>query len=98
MVAKWAERIPDGFVMHVKAFGMMTRHPVKADVLPPELREAAPVDDRGRVDRPPRDPDRPQRFLGTRCCRFAHNLAHAPDRGHLRTRVGRRNRDNGQGG
>ena len=55
MVAKWAERIPDGFVMHVKAFGMMTRHPVKADVLPPELREAAPVDDRGRVDRPPRE-------------------------------------------
>jgi uncharacterized protein YecE (DUF72 family) len=41
--------------MHVKAFGMMTRHPVKADVLPPELREVAPVDDRGRVDRPPRE-------------------------------------------
>jgi len=41
--------------MHVKAFGMMTRHPVKADVLPPDLREAAPVDDRGRVDHPPRE-------------------------------------------
>ena len=41
--------------MHVKAFGMMTRHPVKADVLPPDIREAAPVDDRGRVDRPPRE-------------------------------------------
>jgi len=55
MVERWAERTPDGFVMHVKAFGLMTRHPVKADVLPPELREQAPVDDRGRVDRPPRE-------------------------------------------
>jgi uncharacterized protein YecE (DUF72 family) len=55
MVANWAERVPDGFVMHVKAFGMMTRHPVKADVLPLELRDGAPVDDRGRIDRPPRE-------------------------------------------
>jgi uncharacterized protein YecE (DUF72 family) len=55
LVAKWAERVPEDFVMHVKAFGMMTRHPVKPDVLPPDIREAAPVDDRGRVDRPPRE-------------------------------------------
>jgi uncharacterized protein YecE (DUF72 family) len=55
VVANWAERVPEGFVMHVKAFGMMTRHPVKADVLPPELREGAPVDDKGRIDRPPRE-------------------------------------------
>ena len=55
LVASWAERTPDGFVMHMKAFGMMTRHAVKADVLPPDLREAAPVDQRGRVDRPPRE-------------------------------------------
>jgi uncharacterized protein YecE (DUF72 family) len=54
-VARWAERTPDGFVMHVKAFGVMTRHPVKAEQLPPDLREAAPLDDRGRVDRPPRE-------------------------------------------
>jgi uncharacterized protein YecE (DUF72 family) len=27
LVARWAERVPDGFVMHVKAFGLMTRHP-----------------------------------------------------------------------
>jgi uncharacterized protein YecE (DUF72 family) len=33
----------------------MTRHPVKADVLPPDLREQMPVDDKGRVDRPPRE-------------------------------------------
>ena len=41
--------------MHVKAFGVMTRHPVKVEQLPPDLRDAAPVDDRGRVDRPPRE-------------------------------------------
>jgi uncharacterized protein YecE (DUF72 family) len=55
MVANWAERVPEGFVMHVKAFGMMTRHPVRAEVLPPDLQEGAPVDDRGRIDRPPRE-------------------------------------------
>ena len=55
MVSRWDERTPDGFVMHVKAFGMMTRHPVRAEQLPPDLRDAAPVDDRGRVDRPPRE-------------------------------------------
>jgi uncharacterized protein YecE (DUF72 family) len=55
MVSRWAERTPDGFVMHVKAFGVMTRHPVKVEQLPPDLREAAPLDERGRVDRPPRE-------------------------------------------
>ena len=55
MVRGWAERTPDGFVMHVKAFGLMTRHPVKLEQLPPELRESAPTDERGRVDRPPRE-------------------------------------------
>src|SRR5256886_11241545 len=42
MVERWAERTPEGFVMHVKAFGLMTRHPVKLEALPPDLREAAP--------------------------------------------------------
>ena len=55
MVRTWAERTPDGFVMHVKAFGVMTRHPVKAEQLPPDLREGAPLDDRGRLERPPRE-------------------------------------------
>ena len=55
MVQGWAERTPPGFVMHVKAFGLMTRHPVRLEQLPPELREGMPVDDRGRVDRPPRE-------------------------------------------
>jgi uncharacterized protein YecE (DUF72 family) len=55
MVARWAERTPDGFVMHVKAFALMTRHPVKAEQLPTDLREAAPLDGRGRVERPSRE-------------------------------------------
>jgi uncharacterized protein YecE (DUF72 family) len=55
MVQRWAERTPDDFVMHVKAFGVMTRHPVKIDQLPPDLRDDAPVDQRGRIERPSRD-------------------------------------------
>jgi len=55
MVGRWAERTPDDFVMHVKAFGVMTRHPVKVEQLPTDLRDEAPVDERGRVDRPPRE-------------------------------------------
>ena len=41
--------------MHVKAFAMMTRHPVRLEQLPPDLREGVPTDARGRVDRPPRE-------------------------------------------
>lgn len=55
LVAQWADKLPEGFVMHVKAFGLMTRHPVKVAALPEDLRSEAPVDDRGRVDRPPTD-------------------------------------------
>ncbi len=55
MVQRWAKRTPEGFVMHVKAFGLMTRHPVKLESLPPDLRDDAPVDDRGRVERPSRE-------------------------------------------
>ena len=55
LVGNWAERTPDGFTMHVKAFGLMTRHPVKVDSLPEDLRDVMPVDERGRVDRPPRE-------------------------------------------
>src|SRR5919199_1719255 len=54
MVENWAARTPDRFTMHVKAFGVMTRHPVKLDQLPDDLRDV-PTDARGRVDRPPRE-------------------------------------------
>ena len=55
MVRRWAERTPDDFVMHVKAFGLMTRHPMKLEALPPDLRDDAPTDDKGRVERPSRE-------------------------------------------
>jgi uncharacterized protein YecE (DUF72 family) len=55
MVQGWADRTPDDFVMHVKAFGLMTRHPVRLEQLPPNLRDGMPVDHRGRVDRPSRE-------------------------------------------
>jgi uncharacterized protein YecE (DUF72 family) len=54
LVENWAARTPEGFTMHVKAFGVMTRHPVKIDQLPTDLRDV-PTDARGRVDRPPRE-------------------------------------------
>jgi uncharacterized protein YecE (DUF72 family) len=54
-VRQWAERVPDGFVFHIKAFAPMTRHPVRHEVLPPELRDAVEPDAKGRVDRLPRD-------------------------------------------
>ena len=53
--AAWARRTPESFVFHVKAFGVMTRHPVKAEQLPPDLRDAVSLDHRGRVERPSRE-------------------------------------------
>jgi uncharacterized protein YecE (DUF72 family) len=55
LIARWAERVPDGFVFHIKAFAPMTRHPVRLEVLPPELHGAVEANERGRVDRMPRD-------------------------------------------
>jgi uncharacterized protein YecE (DUF72 family) len=55
MASAWAERTPPGFVFHVKAFAMMTRHPVRAEQLPPDLRSEVALDDRGRVDHPSRE-------------------------------------------
>src|ERR1700716_1714442 len=55
MVQGWAERTPAGFTMHVQAFGLMTRHPAELGGLPGDLRDVMPVDERGRVDRPPRE-------------------------------------------
>lgn len=54
-VAKWADAVPEGFVFHVKAFAPMTRHGVKHDVLPEPLRSLLAPDERGRVERMPRD-------------------------------------------
>jgi uncharacterized protein YecE (DUF72 family) len=54
-VASWADATPNGFVFHVKAFAPMTGHPVRLEQLPADLRDAVPLDVRGRIDRVPRD-------------------------------------------
>ena len=66
MVSRWAERTPDGFVMHVKAFAAMTRHPIRLEQLPTDLRDDVETDERGRVLRPGRDlrAELFRRFLG----------------------------------
>ena len=55
MTARWVERTPPEFVFHVKAFGLMTRHPVRREQLPPDLRDVVETDETGRVDRPSRE-------------------------------------------
>jgi len=53
--AKWAERVPEGFIFHVKAFAPMTRHGVKHEALPGPLQKVLEPDERGRVERMPRE-------------------------------------------
>lgn len=50
----WAERTPAGFIFHIKAFAMLTRHGVKLDQLPPALRErhTFELDQYGRIVHP----------------------------------------------
>jgi uncharacterized protein YecE (DUF72 family) len=50
----WAERTPPRFTFHIKAFAMLTRHGVRPEQLPPELRQAFPLElDRyGRIVHP----------------------------------------------
>jgi uncharacterized protein YecE (DUF72 family) len=40
--ALWIERTPEHFVFNIKAFGLLTTHPVPAKSLPPSIREQLP--------------------------------------------------------
>jgi uncharacterized protein YecE (DUF72 family) len=53
----WAERTPPGFVFHVKAFGMLTRHGIRPQQLPVALRHAhdLELDRHGRIVHPPEE-------------------------------------------
>lgn len=42
VVAKWAERTPEGFTFHVKAFSAFTGHGLEAERLPKDLRTLLP--------------------------------------------------------
>ncbi len=55
MSAGWVERTPPGFLFHVKAFGLMTRHPMRVEQLPADLRAATEADGHGRVFHPPEE-------------------------------------------
>ncbi len=51
----WAERTPEGFTFHVKAFALLTRHGIRPVQLPPPLREGYDyeLDRYGRILHPP---------------------------------------------
>lgn len=48
-VRKWAEETPDGFVFDVKVHRALSRHAAQLDSLPPDLRDEATTNERGRV-------------------------------------------------
>jgi uncharacterized protein YecE (DUF72 family) len=48
-VHKWVEDTPDGFVFDVKVHRALSRHSAPLDSLPPELRDEARTNERGRV-------------------------------------------------
>ena len=51
----WAERTPPGFVFNIKAFAMLTQHPVDTARLPAALKSLLPADERAapRLRHPP---------------------------------------------
>ncbi len=48
-VQRWSEITPDDFVFTVKLHRLLSRHSADVDSLPPDLRDGAQVDARGRV-------------------------------------------------
>ena len=74
---RWAERTPDGFVFHVKAFGLMTGHRVTPEQLPGDLRPLVErLTSRGNVEPTPELTRRVFR-------RFAEGLAPLREAGKL---------------
>ena len=52
-VARWAQVTPQGFTMDVKLHRLLSRHSAGLDSLPPELRDEARTNSRGRVELTP---------------------------------------------
>jgi len=48
MTCAWVKRTPERFLFHVKAYGALTGHLVDPGLLPPELRNLFPENDRAR--------------------------------------------------
>src|SRR3954465_9590762 len=53
-VARWADETPDGFTFDVKMHKLLSRHSADLRSLPPEVREGASTNARGRVELTPR--------------------------------------------
>src|ERR671916_3092682 len=49
MVERWARATPDGFVFDVKLHRLLSRHAADLKSLPPDLRDEAQTNERGRV-------------------------------------------------
>jgi uncharacterized protein YecE (DUF72 family) len=52
-VARWARATPPGFTFDVKLHRLLSRHAARLDSLPPDLREGARTNERGRVNLTP---------------------------------------------
>jgi uncharacterized protein YecE (DUF72 family) len=48
-VARWAQVTPDGFTFNVKLHRLLSRHAASLESLPPEVRDRAKTNERGRV-------------------------------------------------
>lgn len=81
LARSWAERAPDGFVFNIKAYGLLTGHPVGPATLWPDIREL--------VDRPDGPPGRvyahhlPAEALDEAWARFVEALGPLDRKGRL---------------
>jgi uncharacterized protein YecE (DUF72 family) len=66
----WAERTPDNFVFHVKAYGALTGHGIDPKTLPKDLREGLPAEEKGKGTIYLKEPELLQTVSG----RFAESL------------------------
>lgn len=42
----WAERTPQNFIFHIKAYGALTRHPINPITLPKDIRDSLPEEEK----------------------------------------------------
>jgi uncharacterized protein YecE (DUF72 family) len=59
----WVERTPSHFVFNVKAFGLLTQHPVSVRSLPPQIRDELPKEAREKERVYPKDLPEPANEL-----------------------------------
>ncbi len=77
----WAERTPPGFVFDVKAYALLTGHPLRTAALPPDLRDALPARLRARPRL--RAEDTPSEIADEVWARFREGLRPLSEAGKL---------------